>query len=310
MSCVASPAVSIRDFVPEMDSIWLHGLWHRTMHERWAISLEAMSKTLADSLLLLIAECNGLACGFCAVASHRKQTAGLTVLLVEPARQNCGIGSELVMRVEKELVDRNIRKLALGAGDGDYFWPGLPDEQSNTLSFFRERGFVEEEASEDLIQELADFHTPSWVSTRLASSGSLIYVAEPTDRNLLISFERQHFPAWAPFFESEMEHGSYANILFARGLDGEVLGTVLLRHDSAIPWSLTSGTRIGTLNTLGVAPDKRGQGVGLALTAGAMKHLRKRGCSHCLIQWTGLTEWYGKLGAKRWARYHMAFKNL
>ena len=37
-----------------------------------------------------------------------------------------------------------------------------------------------------------------------------------------------------------------------------------------------SGRQVGTLNTLGVAPERQGQGIGLALAAGAMGHLRER----------------------------------
>lgn len=310
MSCIAPVVISIRNFVPEMDSAWLHDLWHRTMHGRWAISLQAMLHTISNAALVLVAECEGKRSGLCAVDSQRGHVAGLILLLVEPARQRCGVGAELMTRVETSLRDRNVRRLTLGAGNGDYFWPGLPEEQKEALCFFKRLGFQEEEASDDLIQKLEDFRTPDWVANRLTTSGATLRVAEPAQNAQISAFEKKHFPAWTPYFENEMEQGGYKNILFAKAPDGGVLGTILLKHEALIPWTDTNDRMIGTLNTLGVAPQQQGQGIGLALTAGAMDHLRRRGCSHCLIQWTGLSDWYGKLGAERWAHYHMASKVL
>ena len=150
---------------------------------------------------------------------------------------------------------------------------------------------------------------PDWAAKRLASSCASLCIGEPAHEVRILAFERLHFPAWAAYFENEMEQGRYSNILLAQGSDGNILGAVLLRHDPSIPWTM-DGKQMGTLNTLGVTPERQGQGIGLALTSRAMEVLRKRGCSHCLIQWTGLTEWYGKLGAKTWAHYQMASKLL
>ena len=310
MGCLAPSMLSVRDFIPETDTAWLYGLWHRAMHGRWAVSLRAMVSTLADAALLLVAEREGLRSGFCAVNTHPGATAGLTVLLVEPTRQLSGVGTELLNRAEKKLKELSIHRLTLGAGNGDYFWPGLPVEQEEAWSFFRERGFVEEDASEDLILDLKGFSTPDWVAARLASSCSLLRIAEPAHHSGIAAFETLRFPAWATYFENEMKQGGYGNILLAQSPNGSVLGTLLMRHDTPTPWTAMDGKKMGTLNTLGVAPDHQGQGIGLALTAEAMDILRTRGCSHCFIQWTGLTEWYGKLGATTWAKYHMASKLL
>ena len=101
MNCLAPPVMSVRDFIPEIDAAWLHGLWHRVMHGRWAISRRAILSTLADSALLLVAECNGLRSGFCAVQTQQGGSAGLTLFLVEPDRQRHGFGTYLLSRAEE-----------------------------------------------------------------------------------------------------------------------------------------------------------------------------------------------------------------
>ena len=82
--------------------------------------------------------------------------------------------------------------------------------------------------------------------------------------------------------------------------------------DAKIPqrWSADDDLRVGSINALGVLTSRQRQGIGLALAAKAMEVLRDRGCSKAYIQWTGLTAWYGKLGASVWACYRMAAKLL
>lgn len=308
--CFAPSVISVRDFIPETDAAWLHGLWHRALHGRWAISLRAMLSKLAGAALLQVAEYGGLPSGFCAIQRNQGGAAGLTLLLVEPTKQHHGIGTDLLNRAEELLRNLGIQRLTLGSGGGDYFWPGVPAEQRQSCSFFRRYGFVEEEDSEDLILGTEDFVNPDWVAARLASSGAMLRLGKLADRDEVMAFERLHFLSWAAYFENEMDQGRYSNILLAQGADDTILGTLLLGHDPSLSWDSMRDKRVGTLNTLGVSPTRQGQGIGLALTSRAMEILRMRGCSHCLIQWTGLGEWYGKLGAETWAHYHMASKTL
>lgn len=269
-----------------------------------------MLNTLSGASMLRVAESAGRRSGFCAVDSQAGQSAGLLLLLVDPAMQHRGIGSELCKSLERKLLEQQKIQLKVGAGAGDYFWPGIPAEHDDAWGFFKNQGFAEQEHSEDLVQSLDDFETPSWVLSRQAASGTTLHLAEPARTTALLTFERENFPAWLPYFQNELEQGNYGNVLFAQGKDSTISGTILMRHDVATPWLKETDKRTGTINTLGVAPDKQGKGVGLALTAGAMEHLRKRGCSSCYIQWTGLAEWYGKLGAKPWASYRMAAKTF
>ena len=288
----------------------LHALWHRTLHRRWAISFQAMLSILSEASILRVAECDGRRSGFCAADAQASQSAGLILLLVDPALQHRGIGTKLFGLVERRLLEQKKEQLKVGAGDGDYFWPGIPTEHDGAWTFFKKQGFEEQEHSEDLVQSLRNFETPAWVLARQAAAGFTLHLAEPARTAELLEFERRHFAAWLPFFQNELEQGNYGNVLFAQGRDSRICGSLLMRQDDAIPWLQEADERTGTLNTLGVAPEKQGHGIGLALTAGAMEHLRRRGCSSCYIQWTGLTEWYGKLGAKPWASYRMAAKAL
>lgn len=303
-----APAVSeIRAFNSTQDAPWLHRLWHSTMHARWSLSLDSMLMVLADARALLVAERNGVPLGFCAADYEPTGNAGLLALLVEPAYQRQGIGSALLSELERLLAVEQVSLLHLGAfSTGTYFWPGLPAENELALPFFAKHGWRQEEPCADLVQELACFKTPIWVSDRIKNANIFLRLAGADLRTKVGAFERANFPAWASFVDNELADSRGENIVVAQTTDGAVVGTILMKVGIPNRWARDSGFQIGSLNILGIAPGSQRQGIGLALTARAMEILRDRGCSRCYIQWTGLNEWYGKLGATVWAEYRMA----
>lgn len=303
----AFAVAKIRAFHPTQDAPWLHRLWHSTMHARWSLSLESMQKVFADARSLFVAERNGVRVGFCAADYEPLGDAGLITLLVEPAYQRQGIGSALVVELKSVLKVEKVRSLHLGGfSTGVYFWPGLPEENQSALPFFLKHGWHEEASCADLVQELACFKTPMWVLDRIRHADIALRLCNTAIRKEVAAFERVNFPAWAPFVDNELADSGDKNILVAQTRNGAVVGTVLLKVDFLDRWALASGFQIGSLNILGIAPGSQKQGIGLALTSRAMEILRDRGCSACYIQWTGLNEWYGKLGATVWAGYRMA----
>ena len=267
-------------------------------------------RILSNKQLLLVAQRDGERTGFCAVDYGHEQTAALTVLLVDPRTHRQGIGTKLIKRVAAVLKANKVRRLELGAGKSSYFWPGLPAEQDAAWLFFTRHGFQEQESSEDLVRTLDGYETPPWVHARQVANRTEVRLASLERADQINEFEHKYFPMWAQYFRGEMQQGRHENILFAEGPSHNIYGTVLINGQGSLPWREHSGKRFGTLNTLGVAPHKRGQGIGLALTAKAMTLLQERGCSSCYIQWTGLANWYGKLGATRHAHYRMAYKDM
>jgi predicted N-acetyltransferase YhbS len=68
--------------------------------------------------------------------------------------------------------------------------------------------------------------------------------------------------------------------------------------------------RLAGIGPLGVAPDVRGAGAGLALVRGAAAWLQDRGHTDAVINWTTLTGFYGRLGARVWRTYQRVNANL
>ncbi len=300
-----------RRYDPGADFIWLHELWQRAMGIRWSISSVELRKKLSGATLSLVAERAGIPVGFCAVTYREQGPAGILIILVEPAFQRQGIGSLLLEEQEAYLKASGIRQLNIGFGnDGNYFWPGVPADAVSARHFFSNRGWKYDQPSFDLLLELSVYRTPYWVYSRLATAAVHLRLAEPVFREKIMAFEESWFPAWAEFFRNAMAESEYNNILLALDSEQAVVGTAILRAHVPAIWDADLGTRFGTLNVLGVAAGQQGKGIGIALAAKAMEILRERQCRVCYIQWTGLVDWYGKLGSKTWAEYRTGSKKL
>jgi predicted N-acetyltransferase YhbS len=68
-------------------------------------------------------------------------------------------------------------------------------------------------------------------------------------------------------------------------------------------WFPLLGNAWGGLGPIGIAASHRGRGLGLALLAAGLQHLRTQGVEQAIIDWTDLVDFYGRFGFQIWRRY-------
>ncbi len=301
----------IRTYDIDQDAVWLHGLWHRTLGPQWAILHDDLQQRLHTATIRLVAVTDGQPIAFCA-ASHRPSlAAGLLFIAVEPDEQRRGIGGALLEEVLRRLSEAGCSSCFLGtAGEANYFWPGVPKGECSAWPFFSKHGWKENDQICDLSRDLAGYEAPAWVASRAAAHGVTLLLAAAAFRERILDFESNTFPAWSAFFEGALDKEDYDNILVALDDKETVVGTVLLNSDELLTWRQSLGAHCGSFGVLGVREDQRVKGIGLALADKAMALLQERGCQKCYIHWTGLTQWYGKLGTEVWADYRTSDKRL
>lgn len=300
----------IRPFDAAQEFPWLQQLWQSALNSRWQLHPSRLEQTILQSTFSLVAVQNSLPVGFCTAEYRAGQPAGLLAILVDPAFQRQGVGTALLNFLEGCLRDAGVQEFNLGFGTGDYFWPGLPADESKTWKFFEKLGWQEKDRSFDLIQDLERYTTPAWVYGRMTEAGYHLRLADSAIHQQVVAFECACFPVWAKYFSDKLDQELYENVLIAQAPDGSVVGSVLLESKNPLTWTKALGSRCGALSTLGVSPMHQLKGLGLALAARGLELMKERGCSGCYINWTGLVEWYGKLGAIPWAEYQMGSKVL
>ncbi len=224
----------------------------------------------------------------------------LSLLAVAPHARARGLGGALWDAVAASLRERGRRRLRLGA-DPDHLLPGVPAVAADaTWRFLLARGVVPGGLEADLLVDL-----------RLAGAARL--GAHPTlrlvddDRRAAVAFVQRCFPGrWA----DEAARWADAGVaLLTLQEDGAVLAfAATFRPDDTVLgpsliWAAALPGPVGGLGPLGVDPALRGRGLGLRIVAEGLAWQRARGARDVVLDWTSLSTFYGRLGARVWRVY-------
>jgi beta-N-acetylhexosaminidase len=304
--------VHIRAYDAAHDEAAVLALWEAALGESWPVVPAAFRRITAPGERF-VAEAEQLV-GFAATEA-RGERGGLLALLVHPEHRRRGVGRALHDRAVAHLRARGVSRVRLGPGPIGYFWPGVPTDLAEAWAFFAAQGWTSDEQAADLVLDLGAYATPAWVYDRAARHGVTLAPAVPADAGAVASFERAHLPGWAEYFAAPFASGEAGDVLVARGPEGAVLGTALLHGPDAAwhgppTWTRRLGAGTGAVSAVGVAPDARGRGIGLALVARATELLRERGLARSYVGYTWLVDWYGKLGYRVWMEYRVSARTL
>lgn len=224
----------------------------------------------------------------------------VSLLAVEPGSRGQGLGSTLWRAAMAALGARGRRRVRLGT-EPDHLLPGVPAAVDDaSWRFLLARGVRPGRLETDLHLDLR--RGPPTLPCRLP----LVSDAETA----VLRFVARTFPGrWAEELPRYAEHGvallalidagSVVGFAAAFGPDDALLGP-------SLTWAPAVQGRPGGLGPLGIDPAYRGRGLGLELVAAAARWHHARGTQDLIINWTTLTEFYGRLGARVWRAYQRA----
>ncbi|MET3698300.1 GNAT family acetyltransferase [Bacillus oleivorans] len=236
----------------------------------------------------------------------------IQVLLVDSAYRNQGIGSKLLKKAEELLKNNGIKTLHLGRDPWHYF-PGIPNEYKVLKSWFEDRGYTYMGNEFDVICHYSD-HESVPVPNFEDVAFSLLCSDEKTD---LLDFLHRCFPGrWEYEAIHYFNKGGIGREFVVAKKNGKIIGFCRI-NDAKSPfiaqnvyWSPLFEEELGGIGPLGIDRNQRKNGYGLAIVQAAIHFLRQRDIKHIVIDWTGLVEFYGKLGFKPWKSYAQYTKSL
>ena len=246
-------------------------------------------------------------------ATSPPEVGWIEAIAVLPTFQGRGVGSSLLAWAKEWLAGQGCMYARLGGGL-HYFTPGLPVELGAD-SFFRNRGYQgrpDDEYVWDVARDLSNYQHP----IPSAQSAINIRPAQTQDADAMLEFLQREFPGrWRFEFQEFMRDGGrtsdYVLLWTERGVDGCCRLTF---EDSIWPIERFYMRRLprlwGQLGSIGISADCRGKGYGAALLEGGLRYLRKSGVRGCVIDWTGLLDFYGKFGFEPYRQYAMLVKQL
>lgn len=149
----------------------------------------------------------------------------------------------------------------------------------------------------------------------LLPSGVILIEDEP---DAAVAFVARAFPGrWT---DEVARYAAAGCALLALRRGGETIGFCVAARPSdrhlgpglswtGTPWGAPD-PEVAALGPLGIDPGVRGGGLGLAMVAAAARWQRDRGHRAAIIDWTTLTDFYGRLGAHAWRVYQRAEGDL
>jgi GNAT superfamily N-acetyltransferase len=204
---------------------------------------------------------------------------------------------DLFERVKRCLSNRGVEKLKFGSDTG-HFFPGCPTDWPSLSDFLLIGGFVQEGESHDLERDLIDYSPPGDLTMeyqfRPLSSEDL-----PSLKSFLVA----EFPGrWHYDVIQKINDEQDAGVVFGMFEGGSCRGFALTQQDGCktqiggAVWKKDLGEAWCSLGPIGISKQIRGNGHGTALLAKALEWLRDSGGRRCIIDWTGLVEFYGRQG--------------
>ena len=243
------------------------------------------------------------------------QRGWVSLLAVHPAYQRRGIGTALLARAEQYLRAQQRTVITLG-GDPNHFLPGVP-AGGGTLEFFRRAGYVFVDDAYDLRRTIGTPAAPMPGSPPPVESGVMIRPLEEADTAGLLTFLDEVFPGrWRYTVGRVLQHGGSIGDVMGVVSGARVVGFAQLYHPHSrwigpsVAWTWGRGRRTGGLGPMGLAPSFRGRGLGLALLDRSVRHLAQLGAEEVVVDWTGLRDFYGRLGFSTWRHYRQGEKQL
>ena len=238
----------------------------------------------------------------------------IQAIMVHPEWQRQGMGSAILKALENRLRSEGCSEVEL-AGGASRFWSGLPCDLPPAKQFFLAQGYTLESEVADLILPLQNYQVNAHYREQLRLHSIHMRCATELDMAALLDFQTREFPHWRGNMIALVHAGDISHILVLWH-GSEIVGTLLTftpqsRHRGPnLVWESIFGAAMGGFGTVGIAKAWRGKGLGAAMCQEACLHVQNLGGDCCFIDWTGIADFYTKLGAKVWRTFWRGGKSL
>ena len=212
---------------------------------------------------------------------------------------------KLLEKIITHSKDKGIKHIYWGHKVGKYLWPGLPFEPDKLL-LYKEAGFENywDKPAEDLILNITNFQASAEIYKRIKPLGFSVAQALSHDVEKILQFEETEFPNWLEHYRKVIDKNEIEKLLIVKDESGQIIGATILFWGDYFYRKLLNGLA-GGAGAVGIAKAFRGKGLGSAMQAKALDILRDKGTKYAVVEYTGVPEFYEKLGFKRWKKYHM-----
>lgn len=232
----------------------------------------------------------------------------INVIFVKEGYRRQGIGSQLIQKIEEQLIDGNSKKITLASYSPNYFFPGI--DRKNYLGakeFFKHLGYEVVGEAVSMAKSLFDYEVPQKTIDKMEELAKKGYHFKPFSYEYtfkLLDFLKEEFGGgWKQNALSVMKsHEAEETILLCVNPDDDVVGFCMRKMDG-------SPTRFGPF---GVKEELRSLGLGGVLFDLMQKEMKAQRHFDLYFLWThgDGQRFYENHGVQVYREYDLMEKKL
>lgn len=242
-----------------------------------------------------------------------REVGWIQALLVKGQYRKKGIGTKLLELAENALQSNGVKVVHLGRDPWHYF-PGIPTIYRSNQKWFEKLGYNSGQLQYDLIQT---FNNTQPFILNMKDKNINISILHINEKNKFLLFLNKEFPGrWEYEAHQYFEKNGDGREFVVMKKEGRIIGFCRL-NDAKSPfiaqnvyWSPLWNGKLGGIGPLGISKEERKKGLGEGIVKAAINILWERNIRTMLIDWTTLTDFYGKLNFHIWKEYQQYTKHL
>ncbi|WP_339213791.1 GNAT family N-acetyltransferase [Ornithinibacillus sp. FSL M8-0202] len=244
--------------------------------------------------------------------SMRDDLGWIQAIIVDSAYRNRGIGTQLLNHAEAHFKQKGLKEILLGR-DMYHYFPGIPSELAETVDWFEKRGYQHQGTEVDLSKSFTDsetVHMPAIPNVEFS-------ILQEAEKENFLQFLHHCFPGrWEHEAIHYFQKGGTGREFVVEKENGQIIGFCRINDAESpiimgnINWAPLFPGKVGGIGPLGVDAKKRKSGYGIAVVQAGIAFLRARGVNQMIIDWTGLVDFYRKLGFDVWKSYQSYKKEI
>ena len=207
--------------------------------------------------------------------------AALRLLCVDPAFQKRGIGSRLLSEAEEYVSGQGFEKILTGGVSSKF----LIGADKAAAGFFEKHGFYAVGGCDEMLLKLDSF---TFDESRFRGHICADFGRYDGDMETITKAVAKVDESWVQYFDAE------SNIYVAT-VEGEIASFCLVETDVSNYLTDAYG-RVGMPGCVGTVPEFRNRGIAIEMIARATQYLKESGMDISFIFFTGVADWYKKLG--------------
>lgn len=234
-------------------------------------------------------------------------------VLVKKEERNKGIGSDMLKKAEHVLSQHGVTQVLFGRDPWHYF-PGIPHGYIQAEKWAQKHSYVSDNTDIDLI---ADFDSTNNTAMPVLNKEAQFSILKKNEKEEFMSFLHRCFPGrWEYEAVHYFKKGGNGREYVILRVENDIVGFCRINDPQSpfiaqnVYWSPLVSGEMGGIGPLGLDEAQRKKGYGLKIVQAGQAVLKQRGMEHIVIDWTGLSAFYEKLGYRPWKKYTKYEKNL